>query len=43
MLVLTVLRTQVYGATWNDKQSLLASYGADSKIRMWDYDERKEF
>ena len=40
---MAVVSLQVYGATWNDKQSLLASYGADGKIRMWDYEESKEF
>ncbi|ORY89421.1 WD40-repeat-containing domain protein [Leucosporidium creatinivorum] len=33
----------VYGAVWNDKQSLLASYGSDAKIRTWEFDERKDF
>lgn len=35
--------TQVYGAVWNDKQSLLASYGSDGQIRTWEFDELKEF
>jgi hypothetical protein len=34
---------QVYGAVWNDKESLLASYGSDGKIRTWEFDEQKEF
>lgn len=34
---------QVYGAAWNDQQSLLASYGSDSKIRIWEFDEGKAF
>ncbi|SCZ88541.1 BZ3500_MvSof-1268-A1-R1_Chr2-1g04478 [Microbotryum saponariae] len=33
----------VYGAVWNDKQSLLASHGSDGLIRTWEYDERQEF
>lgn len=34
---------QVYGAAWNDQQSLLASYGSDSMIRTWEFDEEKAF
>lgn len=37
------LLSQVYGAVWNDKQSLLASYGSDSTIRTWEFDEKKDF
>ncbi|SCV71988.1 BQ2448_4682 [Microbotryum intermedium] len=33
----------VFGAVWNDKQSLLASHGSDGLVRTWEYDERQEF
>ncbi|KAK4054467.1 hypothetical protein OIV83_000961 [Microbotryomycetes sp. JL201] len=30
-----------YGAVWNDKQSLLLSYGSDGKLKSWEYDENQ--
>lgn len=31
---------QVYGAAWNDQQSLLASYGSDFQVRTWEFDDK---